>query len=87
VKRKRSRWPNSAPGCRPSAPPLRLYPEDREAPHPTASRLFKTFAGISTYTLIQDGRTVEEPRDELTPSQCQALDMLGIPEETFWGRP
>ncbi len=71
--------------ARPGAPPLRLYPEDREAPHPTASRLFKTFAGVSTYTLIQDGRPVEEHRDELSPTQRQALDMLGIPEETFWG--
>lgn len=30
------------------APPLKLYPEDRDAPHPTTSQLLKTFEGLST---------------------------------------
>src|SRR5687768_4027235 len=30
------------------APPLKLYPKDCDAPHPTTSQLFKTFDRLST---------------------------------------
>jgi len=41
------------------APPLKLYPEDRDAPHPTTSQLFKTFHGLSTYAIMHDDHLIE----------------------------
>jgi len=42
------------------AAPLKLYPEDRDAPHPTSSQLFKTFDWLSTYAITQDSAVCEE---------------------------
>jgi transposase len=65
-------------------PPLKLYPEDRDAPHPTTSQLFKTFDRLSTYRLTQAGGPCEEIHDELNATQREVLSLLNIPEETFW---
>jgi transposase len=65
--------------------PLKLYPEDREAPHPTTSQILKTFSGLSSYTLTQDGRAVETYRDELKPVHHSVLALLDLCEPSFWG--
>ena len=70
--------------ARQNAQPLKLYPEDRDAPHPTTSQLFKTFDGLSCYAIMQDDHLIEEYRDELSETHRRVLDLLGIPEETFW---
>jgi transposase len=67
-----------------SAPPLKLYPEDRDAPHPTTSQLLKTFEGLSTYAIIQDGRPVEEYRDQLSDTHRTVLALMDMTEEQFW---
>jgi transposase len=66
------------------APPLKLYPEDRDAPHPTSSQLFKTFDRLSTYAITQDGQLCEEYHDELTQTHRAVLSLLGIQESAFW---
>ena len=65
--------------------PLKLYPEDRDAPHPTTSQILKTFTGISTYQIEADGCVREEYRDDFKPVHHAVLKLLGISEEQFWG--
>lgn len=67
-----------------AAAPLKLYPEDRDAPHPTTSQLLKTFAGLSTYQLSNPDGSTEEYRDELQPVHHDVLALLGIDTESFW---
>ncbi|MCX6339190.1 MAG: IS1634 family transposase [Candidatus Aureabacteria bacterium] len=64
--------------------PLKLYPEERDAPHPTTSRILKTFEGISTYRITQNSHTLEEYRDQLNHTQRQVLKLMDITEEKFW---
>jgi transposase len=66
------------------APPLKLYPEDRDAPHPTTSQLLKTFDKLSTYTITEESRTCEEYHDELNETHRAVLSLLDITEQAFW---
>lgn len=66
------------------APPLKLYPEDRDAPHPTSSQLFKTFDPLCTYAITENGQRCEEFHDELTETHRAVLSLLGIEESRFW---
>lgn len=68
------------------APPLKLYPEDRDAPHPTTSQLLKTFEGLSTYTITENGQPSEEYHDQLNPTHQAVLSLLDLSEATFWTR-
>jgi transposase len=65
-------------------PPLKLYPEDREAPHPTTSQLFKTFERLSTYAITQEDVPCENYHDELTETHRQVLSLLNLTEQEFW---
>jgi transposase len=65
-------------------PPLKLYPEDRDAPHPTTSQLFKTFEGLSTYVITADDRPSEEYHDPLTQTHREVLSLLEMTEAQFW---
>jgi transposase len=65
-------------------PPLKLYPEDRDAPHPTTSQLFKTFDRLSTYAITQAGVACETYHDELSETHRRVLSLLNIPEQEFW---
>ena len=65
-------------------PPLKLYPEDRDAPHPTTSQLFKTFDRLSTYAITQEGCQSENYHDELNETHRAVLSLLDIPEQKFW---
>jgi len=64
--------------------PLKLYPEDRDALHPTTSQILKTFAGISSYAIEIDPGRLEEYRDDLKPVHREVLALLNIDEERFW---
>jgi len=66
------------------SPPLKLYPEDRDAPHPTTSQLFKTFDRLSTYAITEEGRFCEEYHDELNETQRTVLSLLDITDRQFW---
>jgi transposase len=62
---------------------LTLYPEDREASHPTTSKVIAIFNGLSTYQLHENGR-IETYKDELTETQRQILQLMAISEKNFW---
>ena len=66
------------------APPLKLYPENRDAPHPTTSQLFKTFDRLSTYAISQQEALRENYQDELNETHRQVLSLLDITEQRFW---
>lgn len=66
------------------APPLKLYPEDRDAPHPTTSQLFKTFDRLSTYAITQEDRPCEQYHDQLNQTHRAVLSLLDITEQEFW---
>jgi len=65
-------------------PPLKLYPEDRDAPHPTTSQILKTFHGLSSYVITQNDRPIEHYRDKLNDTHKAVLKLLDINENTFW---
>ena len=66
------------------APPLKLYPEERDAPHPTTSQVFKTFDRLCTYAITEEGQLREQYHDELTETHRAVLSLLGIAEREFW---
>ncbi|MFH1037149.1 MAG: hypothetical protein V1789_00580, partial [PVC group bacterium] len=64
--------------------PLKLYPEERDAPHPTTSQILKTFDGLSTYKITQDNCPAEECRDQLNRTHRRVLKLVNIREKEFW---
>jgi transcriptional regulator of met regulon len=65
---------------------LPIYPEFRGATHPTSSKIFEAFQGLSTYKLFDEKKLVKEFRDEFNEPQRQVLSLLGITPETYWGQ-
>ena len=63
---------------------LTIYPEEREAAHPTTNKVLDRFDPLSTYSLIEDERVVEEFKDDLTDTQKLLLSYLDISEEEYW---
>jgi transposase len=63
---------------------LPIYPEDRDAPRPTTSKIFDRFERLSTYSIVENGRVVEEFKDELTDTQKTILSYLGVDESNVW---
>ena len=61
-----------------------IYPEDRPAAHPTATKIFALFEGVSTYAVNRGIRRSECYRDELTPIQIKVLSLLGLEEKDYW---
>jgi len=64
---------------------LPIYPEFRDAYHPTTSKILDTFEGISSYLVTIDGKT-REFRDSLTQTQEIILSLLNIDIIDFWGK-
>ncbi|MHA1549846.1 MAG: IS1634 family transposase [Alphaproteobacteria bacterium] len=63
---------------------LTIYPEEREASHPTTTKIMRIFENISTYTIAAKNVKIEEFRDDLTETQKQILELLEIKEDRFW---
>jgi transposase len=63
---------------------LNVYPEEREAVHPTTNKIFDRMEPLSTYSIIENGSTVEEFKDPLTEIQSQILSCLDISETEYW---
>jgi len=63
---------------------LVIYPEEREAAHPTTNKMLERFEPLSTYSLIEDDRVVEEFKDDLTDTQKVLLSYLDISEKEYW---
>ena len=69
-------------------PSLTLYPENREASHPTTSKIMAIFNGLSTYQLQDEIGRIEIYKDELTKTQLKILKLMEISEKYFWdGQP
>jgi transposase len=64
---------------------LPIYPESRDAYHPTTSKILDTFEGISSYKVTIEGRA-REFRDSLTQTQETILRLLNIDINDFWGK-
>jgi len=65
-------------------PALALYPEDRDASHPTTAKIMGIFDEVSTYKLISSTREIKEYRDDLTEVQRTILKLLNIPNDVYW---
>jgi transposase len=63
---------------------LPIYPEDRPAAHPTTTKIFALFEGISSYTVKRGGRQNDCYRDKLSPIQIKVLELLGLKESDYW---
>jgi transposase len=66
------------------AGPLRLYPEDRDAPHPTTSQVLKTFDGLSSYQITDNDQPVEDYHDPLSDTHRKVIALFDITEQQFW---
>ncbi|GFP42885.1 hypothetical protein HKBW3C_02009 [Candidatus Hakubella thermalkaliphila] len=64
---------------------LPIYPESRDAYHPTTSKILDAFDGISSYQ-VRMGQMTKEFRDSLTQTQEQILNLLGISSDYYWGQ-
>jgi hypothetical protein len=67
-------------------PAIALYPEDRDASHPTTAKIMGIFEDVSTYTLHSSSNEVTEYRDELSDVHKIILTLLGIKETVYWSR-
>ncbi len=63
---------------------LAIYPEERDAMHPTTSKVFKKFDGVSIYRITRKSKVIEEYRDELNETQKSILSFFNITEKQFW---
>lgn len=63
---------------------LEIYPENRDAVHPTTSKIFELFNKISTYTISENSNEMEMYTDTLTPIQHSILQLLSLNEEVYW---
>jgi transposase len=64
---------------------LPIYPEFRDAAHPTTSKILYCFDGVSSYKVKLDRETTKEFRDSLTDTQRNILDLLGVNPNYYWG--
>ncbi|PXF59454.1 MAG: hypothetical protein C4B59_11615, partial [Candidatus Methanogaster sp.] len=63
---------------------LEVYPEERKTAYPTTNKVFSLFNSVSTYTINQGSKIVEEFKDELTETQKTILKFLGITQDQYW---
>ena len=63
---------------------IRVYPEQREATHPTTCKILDRFDSICTYKITQDSKVVEWFRDSLNEDQKLVLSLLNIEESDYW---
>jgi transposase len=63
---------------------LEIYPERRDAAHPTTSKVFDIFSDISTYAISNGTDILEEYSDELNDVQKLILNFLSISEAQYW---
>jgi len=63
---------------------IRVYPEQREANHPTTNKIIDRFENISTYKIIENSKTVETFKDSLNEDQKLILSLLNIEENKYW---
>jgi transposase len=63
---------------------IRVYPEQREASHPTTSKIIDRFENICTYKIMENSKVVESYKDSLNEDQKLILSLLNIEEDEYW---
>jgi transposase len=63
---------------------IRVYPEQREASHPTTSKILDRFNNICTYKIVENLKVVETFKDSLNEDQKLILRLLNIEENKYW---
>ena len=66
---------------------IRVYPEQREASHPTTGKIIDRFDNICTYKIMENSKVVETFKDSLNEDQKLILDLLNIEENEYWMSP
>jgi hypothetical protein len=59
-------------------------PEQREATRPTTNKILDLFERVSTNAILEDGRVVEEFKDDLTDTHRAVLECLANSEHDYW---
>jgi transposase len=63
---------------------IRVYPEQREASHPTTSKILDRFDNICTYKIVENLKVVETFKDSLNEDHKLILRLLNIEENKYW---
>jgi transposase len=63
---------------------IKVYPEQREADHPTTSKILDRFDNICTYKIMENSKVVETYKDSLNEDQKLILSLLNIEENEYW---
>lgn len=63
---------------------LNVYPESREATHPTTCKICDRFSHISTYEIVEGNNVLEQYQDELSPLHLKILEMLSVTSTQYW---
>jgi len=63
---------------------IRVYPEQREASHPTTNKIIDRFDNICKYKIVENSKVVEMFKDSLNEDQKLMLNLLNIEEKTYW---
>jgi len=63
---------------------IRVYPEQREATHPTTCKIIDRFDSICTYKIMESSKIVECFKDSLNEDQKLILSLLNIEENGYW---
>jgi transposase len=63
---------------------IRVYPEQREASHPTTGKILDRFDNICTYKIMENSKVVETFKDSLNEDQKLILSLLNIEEDKYW---
>ena len=64
---------------------IRVYPEQREANHPTTSKILDRFENVCTYKVMENSQSCRNVyRDSLNEDQKLILSLLNIGEDEFW---
>ena len=66
---------------------LRVYPEQRDATHPTTCKILDRFENICMYKIKENSTVVETFRDSLNEDQKLILKLLNIGKNQYWEPP
>ena len=66
---------------------LRVYPEQRDATHPTTWMILDRFENICLHKILENSTVVETFRDSLNEDQKLILELLNIGEDQYWEPP
>ena len=63
---------------------LPLYPEQRPTRRPTTEQVMRLFASVQCHTLHDaSARAAQRFPAQLTPLQCQVLELLGVDRRAY----